>query len=530
MVGDRVWFTADDGVSGRELWSTDGTTAGTRLEADIAPGATSSRPQELTAVGARLFLSASTPAGRELWTSDQAGTRLAVDTTTAGYGLPFDSSHVRWIAAAGDRVTWLARDSDAPDGQTFVSLFGSDGTRAGTQRLVPADLSAGASDLLVHGGVTEGADGHSWYRIDQRLVRTDGTTSGTTARQWPEHTDLHMGDPAPRGPEALLASGVGGRGLELSRQDATLVKDLDDGTQQTPIGFVTASGAPADIRAWGEGWFFTARTLTAGREPWTSDGTATGTRQVADLAPGPADSSPRPLLDLGDRMLLRATTAEHGDEPWVLAPSGAAQRLADVASGAAGSSAGEAVLLGDRVVLVLDDGTSGRELWAVRVADVPVPVATTPSPTPTPTETPTETPTRRRRSTPTSTPTTTPTSTPTSTPPPPTTSTPTSTPTSAPTPAGAEPATRITRQPPRRTTRRTARLRFTSDGTGASYECRLDRGRWRTCTSPRTVRRLAVGRHVMRVRATSAAGVRETTPALARWRVVRADPRVPASG
>ncbi len=524
VAGDRVWFTADDGVAGRELWSTDGTTAGTRLEADVVPGATSSRPQELTSVGSRLFLSARTAAGRELWTSDQAGTRLAVDTTTAGYGLPFDSSHVRWIAAAGDRVTWLARDSDAPDGQTFVSLFGSDGTEAGTQRLVPADLSAGASELLVHGGVTEAADGHSWYRIDQRLVRTDGTTSGTTARQWPEHTDLHMGDPAPRGPEALLASGVGSRGLELSRQDATLVKDLDDGTQQTPIGFVTASGAPADIRAWGAGWFVSARTLVAGREPWTSDGTAAGTRQVADLAPGPADSNPRPLVDLGDRMLLRATTAGEGDEPWVLAPSGAAQRLADVAAGAAGSRAGEAVLLGDRVVLVLDDSASGRELWTVRVADVPVPTTTTPTPTPTPT--PTETPTPTPTETPTTTPTATPTATPTSAP----TATPTTTPTTTPTPAGAEPATRITRHPPRRTTRRAARFRFTSNGTGASYECRLDRGRWRTCASPRTVRRLAVGRHVIRVRATSAAGVRETTPAIARWRVVRAYPRVPASG
>ena len=249
------------------------------------PGQRARARKELApAVGQRLFFQASTSAGRELWTSDGAGTRLAVDTTTAGYGLPFDSSHVRWIAAAGNRVTWLARETDNPEADTFVNLFGSDGTKAGTQKLVPdRDLSAGASELLVHGGVTEAADGRSWYRIDQQLVRTNGTTSGTTVHQWPENTDLHLGDPAPRGATALLASSVGSRGLELARQDATLVKDLDDGSQQSPLGFVTASGAPADLRAWGDGWFLTARTLVSGREPWTSDGTSTGTRQIADL-------------------------------------------------------------------------------------------------------------------------------------------------------------------------------------------------------------------------------------------------------
>jgi ELWxxDGT repeat protein len=42
----------------RELWRSDGSAAGTALVQDIAPGAASSSPQALAAIGARLYFSA----------------------------------------------------------------------------------------------------------------------------------------------------------------------------------------------------------------------------------------------------------------------------------------------------------------------------------------------------------------------------------------------------------------------------------------------------------------------------------------
>ncbi|WP_395834602.1 ELWxxDGT repeat protein [Archangium violaceum] len=63
-----VAFSASDGVSGLELWTTDGTTAGTRRFADLYEGPASASPLQLTVSGSRLFFVADDGEhGRELW-------------------------------------------------------------------------------------------------------------------------------------------------------------------------------------------------------------------------------------------------------------------------------------------------------------------------------------------------------------------------------------------------------------------------------------------------------------------------------
>src|SRR5436309_1905955 len=49
-VGGILYFAATDGVSGGELWRSDGTPAGTFLVADIAPGKQTSNPQPMAAL------------------------------------------------------------------------------------------------------------------------------------------------------------------------------------------------------------------------------------------------------------------------------------------------------------------------------------------------------------------------------------------------------------------------------------------------------------------------------------------------
>ena len=68
---DTLLFSAYDQSSGRELWKSDGTSAGTVLVSDMRPGFNGTFPMDLTPVGSTLYFDAHDgSAGRELWKSD----------------------------------------------------------------------------------------------------------------------------------------------------------------------------------------------------------------------------------------------------------------------------------------------------------------------------------------------------------------------------------------------------------------------------------------------------------------------------
>jgi ELWxxDGT repeat protein len=89
VINGRLFFFANDGVHGFEPWTSDGTEAGTRLVKDVFPGPESSTfGGGVTALGsAFVFPANSSGPGWELWTSDgtETGTFLA---SSAGGSLP----------------------------------------------------------------------------------------------------------------------------------------------------------------------------------------------------------------------------------------------------------------------------------------------------------------------------------------------------------------------------------------------------------------------------------------------------------
>ncbi|MCG3124617.1 MAG: hypothetical protein GIKADHBN_03086 [Phycisphaerales bacterium] len=67
-AGGRVFFQADDGVHGVELWVSDGTPEGTSMVGDLWPGLPSSYPSAAGVYGSTLYFDAYRPQeGKELW-------------------------------------------------------------------------------------------------------------------------------------------------------------------------------------------------------------------------------------------------------------------------------------------------------------------------------------------------------------------------------------------------------------------------------------------------------------------------------
>ena len=96
VVDGVAYFPARSSDEGIELWRTDGTTAGTWQVKDIRPGPESSDVSLLTRVGTRLFFAADDGIhGRELWKSDgtAAGTKLVKDIWKGPEDLVPEAAH-----------------------------------------------------------------------------------------------------------------------------------------------------------------------------------------------------------------------------------------------------------------------------------------------------------------------------------------------------------------------------------------------------------------------------------------------------
>jgi hypothetical protein len=84
----------------------------------------------------------------------------------------------------------------------------------------------------------------------------------------------------------------------------------------------------------------------------------------------------------------------------------------------------------------------------------------------------------------------------------------------------SNPDTILRGRPPKKTHDRTPTFRFASDRGGASFQCKLDRGRFRSCRSPFTTGALSPGRHRLLIRARVGAAV-DPTPAAIVFRVLK---------
>jgi ELWxxDGT repeat protein len=383
-LAGALLFSANDGTTGKGLWRSDGTEAGTLLIEDPFPSGSGELRQLTPFAGKAYFISGT------LWASDGTEAGTAAFPTGCTHGLTpagaqlfcvfagfddelrtigpsdpdmtqvktFNFGSVQFLTAVGSRLFFAAWAGEQ-------ELWQSDGTAAGTQQvadIAPGPASSQPRDLAEHlGKVFFSADDGATGR---ELWRSDGTAAGTS------RVKDGLPGAGSSNPRAIVSAGSllffvaddGTAGAELWRSDGTAagtvrVKDIRAGSGSSFIQGITALGNRI---------FFGADDGVHGQELWVSDGTEAGTHLVEDIIPGSTSSYPRYLQAIGHLLLFAAEDGTHGLEPWKSDGTEAGTAMIeDVAPGAAPSTPTGFRLSGDYLYFTANDGSHGFELWAL---------------------------------------------------------------------------------------------------------------------------------------------------------------------
>lgn len=174
---NKLYFLANDGVHGLELWSTSGTAASTALVKDIFPGVQNgfednivSKDQIRVWNGNMYFAANDGVHGYELYKSDgtAAGTNMIIDLDPVPTSGGVNATHAS-IAVFNNRVFFGGYGATNPD-STRWGLWSTDGTDTGTHLV---HYNYGSYNLFVHGSKLYFTD------LQRGFCVTDGTAAGT---------------------------------------------------------------------------------------------------------------------------------------------------------------------------------------------------------------------------------------------------------------------------------------------------------------------------------------------------------------
>jgi ELWxxDGT repeat protein len=296
VMGEQVFFAADDGKHGVELWKSDGTERGTTLVKDINIVKGNSNPndnhavnqsaevEKLYVVGKTLYFRANDGKhGVELWKTDgtERGTKLIKDINPAAPPAETTDDCKSAKSCAGsswvDDMTLVGKTVffSANDGKHGVELWKTDGTRSGTKLVKDINPSS----------ESEISDISNLVALRKRLY---------------------------------FSANDGKHGLELWKSDGTrsgtkLVENINTGP---------ADSDPDQLTAFKGVLLFRADDGAHGNEMWRSNGTKANTALLIDLEPGADGSSPGGLTTSGKFLYFAASTPSAGEELWAVLPRG----------------------------------------------------------------------------------------------------------------------------------------------------------------------------------------------------------------
>jgi ELWxxDGT repeat protein/VCBS repeat-containing protein len=383
-AGNTLYFTANNGSSGTELWRSDGTAGGTALVTDlnVTPDSRSSAsPSNLTVVNNTLFFSATNGLnGIELWSLDltqpDATPTLVRDIRSGG-----DSSPANLVNFNG---TLYFRANDG----TGLGLWRSDGTAAGTTRVAgitqPGNLTVVGNNLFFRAGT----GGELW--------RTDGPTPTRIIDLGATAQILNLTAVG----NTLFFTAIDGNGRELWLSDGTAagtrrISDINpnaassdpnnlvnlNGTlyffarnatssglyRSTPTGTVTLVQdlpsnlqPPNSLTVVGSRLFFVVNAGTGStldRELWQSDGTTPS--RVIDINPT-GDANPASLTNVNGTLYF---TANDGTGVKLWRSDGSVAGTTAIGTAFTGAPPTNLTAVGNRLYFAASSTGNGEELW-----------------------------------------------------------------------------------------------------------------------------------------------------------------------
>ncbi|MBM0744200.1 tandem-95 repeat protein [Phormidium sp. CLA17] len=391
-AGNLLYFAADDGTTGIELWQSDGTSTATRSVTDINPGGSSSSPSGFTAVGNTIYFTAiNSSTGRELWKTDLAGTsatlvndlRSGVATSNPTNLVNFNNtlffqandgsgSAIFQIDSSGNPVKLVSSPSYSslstiPGNLTVVGdtlyftannarqLWKTDGTNANT--VLVKDIGSSPNAPIQQ--LTAVGDTVFFTAIDssgRELWRSDGT-GANTARV----ADLNSGNASSNPSDLVNVDGT----LYFFARDVAgfrLWQSTTNGTINSGISLPAANLAPSGLTAIGSKLFFTVDAGTVGNpdlQLWSSDGVSTAT--LVRSINGAGNDTVASLTNFNGSLYF---TANDGTGSKVYRSDGTSAGTVAVSGNFLSTPAGLTVV-NDKLFFAASDATNGTELWAV---------------------------------------------------------------------------------------------------------------------------------------------------------------------
>lgn len=355
-----LYFMAHDTVAGGEPWKSDGTAQGTVRVADLAPGGESSMEadfgQPMFSSPAGLFFGANDGShGQQLWKTDGTalGTVRLTEVTPRPHGL--GELVASWTQ---DTLYFWTRDDE---------LWTSTGTVEGTGKVktlsapVANGLPAYEPSAVEVGGVLYFVAENEF--MSRHLWRSDGTPAGTGPLAIsPPLSPFYFPLQLTRLNDQLLFFAGDDEGLQalwiLPAEDSHPPRRLASLSMRM-FGAPGRHLVPAGTRAFITEWSYEKDAL------WVTDGTPTGTVRIKQFEPNSfIPPHPRMLTAVGDKVFFALTADFNHEELWTSDGTEAGtRRVASLADASELASFHQMRVANGRLFFWVNFASRGLELW-----------------------------------------------------------------------------------------------------------------------------------------------------------------------